>query len=447
MRNILVRFILGYLRFFAQIQIKKINPIIIGVGGSSGKSSLCELITIALSGTYTVKQGKGKNSETGIPLDILGITMHSYGPIDWLKVLFSAPARIITNWQRYEVYVVEMGIDSPVEPKNMSYLLKIIQPTFAVTTNISLEHTQYFDKLVLEKDETKRKEKLLALTKEQEMLLLKSLPKAGTAVVNIDDAQIAHEHKSIRAKQLTISLTNSDTDIYAKKIGIGLDLFTLTFVVKKPTFQEYTMSIPALLPKHYASSFLSTIAICQIFDVDLPKVITLLEKNFSLPPGRSTVFKGIKQTMIIDSSYNNATLPPILDMLDLLKIVGGKRRRIAIIGDMRELGTMSKLSHEIVANKVLKTVDQVILIGPLMREYVAPILERNKFPYQSYQTFTQAKEKILGTIKSNDLILVKSSQNALFLERVVEMLLADKKDKDKLCRRGSFWDERRKQTP
>ncbi|HSW88892.1 MAG TPA: Mur ligase family protein [Candidatus Saccharimonadales bacterium] len=444
MRKLLVQFVLGYLRLFAKLQIKKINPIIIGVGGSSGKSSLCELIAIALSGTYTVKQGKGKNSETGIPLDILGISMHSYSAMDWLKALLAAPVNLVTNWQKYDVYVVEMGIDSPVEPKNMSYLLKIIQPTIAVTTNISLEHTQYFDDLITEKDEVKRKEKLLALTAEQETLLLTSLPKDGTAIVNLDDREIAVVQKNIQSKQITISLTDKKADMFAKTIEIALDRFSLTFIT--PT-GEYLLQIPALLPQHYALSFLSVFAICASLSIDIKDAIALLEKNFSLPPSRSSVFDGIKNTTIIDSSYNNATLPPIIDMLELLKTVGRKRRKIAIIGDMRELGTMSKLNHEAVTEKILRTVDLAIVIGPLMRKFVVPILKKHKFPYQSYNTFTEAKENILASIEKNDLILVKSSQNKLFLERVVEMLLADKKDVEKLCRRGYFWDEQRKKTP
>lgn len=228
MRKIAVKIVLGYLRFFTKIQLSKLHPIIIGVGGSSGKSSLCEIISIALSAKYTVKQGKGKNSETGIPLDILGIHMKSYTPFDWAKTLFAAPLKIFTNWEKYDVYVVEMGIDSPFEPKNMSYLLKIVQPTIAATTNVSLEHTVYFDSLVTDKDEEKRKEKLLQLVAEQETLLLTALPSHGTAIVNVDDAYVSTVQKDIHAKQITVSLKNTKADVYAEKIDISLEKFSLS---------------------------------------------------------------------------------------------------------------------------------------------------------------------------------------------------------------------------
>ena len=75
MKKILARFYLVYLRIFAKIQLRKFNPLIIGVGGASGKSSAVHLISLILNDKYKVKQGKGKNSETGIPLNILNINM------------------------------------------------------------------------------------------------------------------------------------------------------------------------------------------------------------------------------------------------------------------------------------------------------------------------------------------------------------------------------------
>ncbi len=78
MKIFLVRLYLGYLRFFSRLQLRKINPTVIGVGGSSGKTSTSHLIAEILSTKYKVKQSKGKNSETGIPLSILDIDMQEY---------------------------------------------------------------------------------------------------------------------------------------------------------------------------------------------------------------------------------------------------------------------------------------------------------------------------------------------------------------------------------
>ena len=159
-----------------------------------------------------------------------------------------------------------------------------------------------------------------------------------------------------------------------------------------------------------------------------------------------SVFKGIKDTVLIDSSYNNATLTPILDLLEFVKDIGKQRRRIGIVGDMRELGTMSKSLHEEVARKILETLDVVILIGPLSQQYILPILKKNDFPVYSFLNFTSSKSTILEITKPKNMILVKGSQNTLFLERAVEMLLENPKDREKLCRRGDYWDKIREKT-
>lgn len=438
------KFTLLFLKTLAKLQLKKIKPLIIGVGGSSGKSSLSSLISITLAEKYNVHFNEGMNSETGIPLNILGIKMKTYSVFDWLRVLSIAPFCLLFNWKRYKFYIAEMGIDSPFEPKNMTYLQKIISPTIGVLTNISFEHSQYFDKLVEGNNEKLRKEKLLKLIADQELLLLKKIPRSGTAFLNIDDKKIAQSAKSIKAKKILISEKNKNTDFYIKNTIIALEKFTVNFINDGI---EYTINVPSLLPVHYAKTIVFTIAVAKTCGISINDAIKIIEDNFSLPPGRMTVFNGIKNTQIIDSSYNNATLPPVLDLLEMLKTIGKRQRRLAILGDMRELGSFSKEAHEILADKILKTVDYVILIGPLMKKYISPVLKKNKFEHQSFLTFTEAKENILKEIKNDDLILVKGSQNTLYLERVVEMLLKNPQEKNKLCRRGEFWSKKRQLTP
>src|SRR5258706_7348513 len=420
MKKVAVGFILWYLRFFAKLQLKKMNAKIIGVGGSSGKTSLTLLISIILQEKYKVKQSGGKNSEIGLPLDILDIPVGNNSFYDWTRILMIAFFRAFQSPKQYDYYIVEMGIDSPVEPKNMSYLLKIVKPNIALVTNISLEHSQYFDDFVKEKDPGRREKEIIKLTAEQETLLLRSLSKLNLAIINMDDNLIKHVLPEIHSRKVTISLQDKNADFYAKEIGIDLDKFLCEFVYKNKT---YRILLHQPLPIHFGYEFLFALAISTNLNIPIESAISSIENNFSLPPGRLSVFRGIKDSTIIDSSYNNATLNPILDILDLMQKFGARRRKIAILGDMRELGSMSKINHEAVAKKIMSRIDQAILIGPLMQNYVAPILEKNKFPFYSFISFTLAQEKIIEVIKKDDIVLVKGSQNTLFLERVVEMLL------------------------
>lgn len=437
MKKLFASFFLSYLRTLSKIQLKKTNPLIIGVGGSSGKSSVSELISIALKNNFKVRESRGKNSETGIPLSILGIAPKDYDFLSWAIVAVKALFKALTDFEKYDVFVAEMGIDGPKEPKNMSHLLKIIKPKIAVLTNISYEHSVYF-----EDSESNAKEVLEKII-EQESLLIKSLDPDGVAIVNIDDKNIERSLKDVKAKVIRVSTLDKNVVFFAKNIEVSLNKFELILVYKE---KEYKLRINQLLPKFYTHSFLLSIAGAVEAGVGFNEAISEIEDNFTLPPGRSSVFKGIKNTTIVDSSYNNATVEPILGILDLFNEIA-KGRKIAIIGDMREQGKQSKLLHETLARKILETLDTAILVGPMLSEYAVPILKKSSLNFKSFQTFSEAKDAILSEVKEGDLILVKGSQNRLLLERVVELLLEDKKDIEKLCRRGSFWDKQRATTP
>jgi UDP-N-acetylmuramoyl-tripeptide--D-alanyl-D-alanine ligase len=180
--------------------------------------------------------------------------------------------------------------------------------------------------------------------------------------------------------------------------------------------------------------------------VDIQSAIDSLEKNFSLPPGRASVFKGVKNTLVIDSSYNSS-LDAAMGMLDFLSSLGQGKRKVAIIGDMRELGKMSGPLHEKLAEKIVENSDFAILIGPLTTQFVEPVLKSKDFPYKSFKNFTEVKNELLSLIRSGDAILIKSSQNTLFLERVTGVLLDDKLDVKNLPRRGEYWNKIRSRTP
>lgn len=438
MKKLFVPLFLSYLRILSKIQLKKINPWIIGIGGSSGKSSVSLLTSIALKKKFKVRETSGKNSETGIPLSILGISPKAYGIFSWISVSIQALVKVLTNYEKYDVFVAEMGIDSPEEPKNMSYLLKIIKPKIAVLTNISYEHSVYF-----ENPGEDDSEEVLSRIVEQESLLIKSLSADDIAIVNTDDESIKKSLRDIKAKIVKVSTKDKDADFFAKKVEVNLEKFELDFIYKN---KEYKLVIKQTLPDFYIYSFLLAIASAVEAGVEINEAIFELENNFNLPPGRLSFFPGIKNSIIIDSSYNNATLEPVLGILDMVnKIAGG--RKVAILGDMREQGKQSKELHQKLAKKIIETIDTAILIGPLISEYTVPILKDSGFNFKAFHTFSEAKKAILDEIKEGDLVLVKGSQNKLLLERAVELLLKNKSDVEKLCRRGSYWDKQRAITP
>jgi UDP-N-acetylmuramoyl-tripeptide--D-alanyl-D-alanine ligase len=434
MKKFFVSFFLHYLRILAKIQLKKINPTIIGIGGASGKSSVAHLTEIILSKKYCVKQSKGKNSETGIPLNILDIELKSYDYMSWLKVSLVAIYRILTDFRKYEIYIVEMGIDSPFPPKNMSYLLSIIKPNISLLTNIALEHSMYFDELVEKKEIKNRKAELIKKIADQEKLLLMYPGPSGRVIINLDD-DIIKSTSPIKAKTLTVSRIDKDADFYIKNIIIEQDLFQVEF---KFLDENYIITLDKPLPKYFAYSIIFSLALAFSMGMSIRESIKIIQDNFFLPPGRFSLFKGIKGSLLIDSSYNSS-LEACMGAMDAVKKIAGERRRIGILGDMRELGSVSKIQHELLAQEILKNLDLVVLFGEDMKKFVVPILEKNKFQYVFMNNFKDGKNYLQKLIKKNDVVLIKGSQNKLFLERAVELLLFDKKDAQFLCRRGKYW--------
>lgn len=411
--------VLGWLRFWARLQLKKFAPDVIGITGSAGKTSCRNAVKAVLQDKYKVKVSLKANSESGIPLDILGIKPKNYSPADWLRICLLAPIKLLTNWQRYEKYIVEMGIDSPEPPKNMEYLLTIVKPRTAIFLNALPVHTAFFNQL----------DPVSAIAKEKGKLI-ESLPENGLAVLNADDKGVAAWADKTKAQVITfgkkgqIKLTDWQVDLAGTRFGFDYEA------------EKQTLTLPYYLPEHYGYSLAAALAIAIDEDYTLDEGVKLVTKNFKLPPGRSSVFRGINNSVIIDSSYN-ASPQTMKDMLELLVKVPGKRK-LALLGDMRELGSESQGSHDEVLALALKICKKMFVIGRNMHKACDPGAHVLKC-----ENAKQAAERIKTELREGDVVLVKGSQNTIFLEAAVETLLADNNDVTRLCRRGEFWERQR----
>jgi UDP-N-acetylmuramoyl-tripeptide--D-alanyl-D-alanine ligase len=197
-----------------------------------------------------------------------------------------------------------------------------------------------------------------------------------------------------------------------------------------------------LLPDHYAYSFAAALSVAVSLKINIKEAAKNLQQNFKLPPGRATLIKGLNNSYILDSSYNAST-QPVIDALKLIDRVS-PGRKLALLGDLRELGQETKLEHEKVARAVAETCDRVVLVGPAMKKYVLPILKQAEITVNWVQTADDAAEMLKQELKPSDMLLVKSSQNTLLLEIAVEKLMAEPEKAEKLlCRRGEYWDKRR----
>ncbi len=454
--------LLQYFRLLAKIQLGKIRPTIIGITGSAGKTSTLHAVHAVLKPHFSTKASYKANSESGLPLNILGLYAEHFTKKEWLKLALLAPIKLLTNWQSYKIYIAEMGIDGPFAPKNMAYLLTIFKPHVGIFLNARPMHSQGFDAVISPKSEAERKQLVTQAIAQEKGKLISALPKNGLAVLNADDPNVVafakktvaavalfggkretqHHHDTAVLSDIQVELTSASTH--------G-STFTCFFQSQSTDVQktaseylaEHTCSFERFaLPAHIGHSFAAALTVARYFGIPAAKACKNLEQYFELPPGRASLIPAINSSMILDSSYNSSAQAAI-DMLVLLETIAPKRK-LALLGDIRELGAVAQEEHELVAEKAAAVCDTIILVGPQMKKYALPVLQKANKTVSWHENAYTAADYLRTVIKKDDTVLVKGSQNTLLLEIAVEKLMTDPTQSEKLlCRRGTFWDKQR----
>lgn len=449
MKKTITLFLLNYFRVLAKLQLGKNRPIIIGVTGSAGKTTVMNAVAAVLQERYQVKISEKANSQSGLSLNILGLNPSSFSVLDWLRLVLLAPIKVLTNWEKFQVYIAEMGIDGPDEPANMEYLLKIVSPKIGVFTSLTPVHAQAFDHLVTERNVNKRATALLTAIAREKAKIITRLPVDGTAVYNADDLLLARECGATRANQVTFGKNPSAV---VRLLKTSWKNQGTSFTLKHGSSEATIVLEKYLLPEHFGLSFASAAAVGATLGISLTEATQAISRNFVLPPGRASLIAAVHRSTILDSSYNSAPAP-LLDFLELLEQLKRKKdtknspptRILGLLGDMRELGKLSGYEHARIAKPAGAVLDAIYLIGPEMRKHALPVLKKKKLPVLWFASAAAAAEKLKKDLQPNDLLLVKGSQNTILLEIAVEKLMANPLDAPTLlCRRGKFWDRQRK---
>jgi len=405
------------LKIQAKIILWRYKPIVVAVTGSVGKTSTKEAIYRVLKKKFKVRRNLGNyNNEIGVPLTILGFKTGGSSIFAWL-IIFLKTIKIFI-WERDypKILVLEMGVD---KPGDMKYLTSFVPVNIGVFTAIGEfpVHIEFFPE----------KDKLV----EEKALLIKSIQKDGLAVLNYDD--------------LSVRMVGDELPDEIKKIsygfGQGANLRIENFELEINDFDkgdfginfkmDYKGSIVPIrllkaLGKQQVYAIAAATSVGSFFNINMVEVSEAFREYYTLP-GRTNLIKGVKGTWIIDDTYNASPLAvsAALDILDAAGACDGNRK-IAVLGDMMELGVETENGHRQVGKKAASIVDLLFTVGERSR-FTSDEAEKNGLAKDKIFEFSQSSEAgipLQQEIKKGDIILIKGSRS-IKMEKIVKEIMAE----------------------
>jgi UDP-N-acetylmuramoyl-tripeptide--D-alanyl-D-alanine ligase len=357
MKKLFLSFLFKLLKSESNFVLKKFNPEIIAITGSIAKTSTKEAVWIVLKekfGDNLWKSHGNLNTKYGIPLAILGFRR---SPRLWEWPFFVLcgfwRSRFIKKYPK--ILILEFAAD---KPGDFDDLLSYIQPKIGVITLIGPAHLEFFQSV----------ERIF----QEKIKILKKLPQNGYAIINKND--------------LRADLMAQATE--AKVIYYYGDNFEIANKAAE--------------------------AIGKIYHLRQDKIIKALN---SLKPtaGRMNLLIGINGCKIIDDTYNANPLSVSAALDYLEKIASAQGRKIAILGEMLELGDYTKKGHLEVAEKARKIADILILVGNNFK-----FIKKRDYWFENSE-YASLKIQELISPALNDTILIKGSRKTK-MEKVVERL-------------------------
>lgn len=398
---------------------KKYNFTVVAVVGSVGKTStkLAIAQTLELAGKRVRYQSGNYNDRLTVPLVVFARELpHLFNIGAWLRII-RANKKTIRKGYSYDVVVLELGTDAPGQIEKFAYLM----PDILVVTAVAEEHMEFF--------------KTIDAVAKEELSLVKY---ANKILINTDD--VAEQYREDIA-YTGYGMMHKNADYYIESASETLHGQDIQGFIHSKNFVQGKI---VFLGSQGRKIVLAAAAVAHMLKVPsaaLDAAITKLQP-FS---GRMQVLGGIKNSTIIDDTYN-ATPAAVEAALQVLTSARTSQR-IAVLGNMNELGDYSVEAHKTIGASIdASKISLVVTIGTLARDYIAPAAKEQGCEVVSFLNPHEAGLHVKKHMKEKSVVLVKGSQNGVFSEEAIKPLLADKKDTAKLVRQSSYWmKQKRKQ--
>ncbi len=445
MKSIFKNLIANILKLESRLVIFKYKPKIIAVTGSVGKTSTKDAVFAVLSPlSYVRKSEKSYNSEIGLPLTILGIPNAWNNPFAWIANIFQGLWLFIWPHKYPKWLVLEVGVGQPGDMRRTAAWLK----TDAVVITAIGEtpaHIEFFNS---------RKNLI-----EEKASLIKTLKKDGLLVLNADDPDVLNMKEETRNLTFTYGfnqganvLASSMDILYKRKdspgeVGLPAQAGEPVGVIYRIDVADKSLPvmIEGVFGKNHVYASLAALTLSLGLKFNMVNAIGAL-KNYEISPGRMRLLQGINDSLIIDDTYNSSPTASLSALRTLGEVKTDRLpaqagRKIAVLGDMLQLGRHTEEAHKNIGQAVKEYCDVLVVVGQRALAIKVGAVEAGMNPQDIFD-FSDSKvagEFLKTFVSKNDMVLVKGSQG-MRMEKAVETILEDKANKNNLLvRQDKEW--------
>jgi UDP-N-acetylmuramoyl-tripeptide--D-alanyl-D-alanine ligase len=423
------RFFAQRLAVLARKKLAQYHPQIVAVTGSVGKTSTREAIAAALRSRFSVRTPyKNYNNELGVPLAILGAQSPGRDVWGWLK-LFAAARRDVPP----PYLVLEYGAD---RPGDIGYLKTIAGPDVAVITAISPVHVENypsFEALVEEKASLGDKVRTVVLNADDHLVAMMAGRFVGARVLTYGYAEGA----DVRISDVRVEVRPDTT----YEPGEEFARLRATLTLKSGEARELVLTNCVADTLVHACA--AAVAVAQVYGVSLADALHGLADNVRPVAGRLRPLAGIKGSLVLDDTYNAAPASVAAGLRALRAFQPGERtdRRVAVLGDMAELGPMTEGEHRTVGRLAAEQADVLVAVGQKMN-FAVEEAKNVGMPTDRIHWCADSEEAgvlVDRLLQAGDVVLVKGSQS-MRMERVVEEIMAEpQRASELLVRQEEAW--------
>jgi UDP-N-acetylmuramoyl-tripeptide--D-alanyl-D-alanine ligase len=428
MRTLLKKIIAGILRVEARLILLKYKPNIIAITGSVGKTSTKDAIyEVVAAHAHARKSEKSFNSEIGLPLTVLGRPNAWSNPIGWIENIFDGILLFVLRSRYPEWLILEVGADRPGDISSLASWLPLDVAVITRLPDVPV-HVEFFESP--------------EAVKEEKASIINALKPGGALVLYADDVNMMMlRERAPEAKVITFGFSKG-ADVWAHKVEILSDEKTGRLVGMRARIQldgeEGMLEVVGAIGAHALLPALAAIAVGRALGGSFSDSLLAL-KYYDPPRGRMRLVDGEKGACIIDDTYNSS--PAAVEAaLDTFALLPG-RRRIAVLGDMLELGRHSVDEHRKAGALAAKCTDLLATVGFRARDIAQGALDNGMKDecILQFESAEVAGKELEPLIQAGDVILIKGSQS-MRMERIVEEIMQDPAHAaDMLVRQDEEW--------